>query len=252
MNLPSLPKLDKFFMKSLPNFLFLDLDDTILDYTTPGERCWKELCTSFAPRIGTLSADQLLAAIRRSGDWYWSDPERLRLGRLDLKSARREVVAGAFRQLQIDHLELSEELADSFTTLREEMIQPFPGAVEALRTLHDRGIHMGLITNGRSEFQRAKINRFELAQYFEFILIEGEFGAGKPDPRVFQYGLDQFCASPAQVWMIGDDLEFDMRPAQGLGIGTVWVNHADETLPADGSIQPMWTILSLAELIEGQ
>jgi putative hydrolase of the HAD superfamily len=237
-------------MRSLPGFLFLDLDDTILDYTTPGERCWKELCTSFAPRAGTLSAEQLRDAIRRSGDWYWSDPDRFRLGRLDLKSARREVVAGAFKAMNVDNRELSEELADSFTTLREEMIQPFPGAVETLRALHDRGIRMGLITNGRSEFQRAKISRFELAQYFEFILIEGEFGAGKPDERVFQHGLEQFNISPGQVWMIGDDLEFDMRPAQGLGIGTVWVNHANETLPADGSILPTWTILSLADLIE--
>jgi putative hydrolase of the HAD superfamily len=239
-------------MRSLPDFLFLDLDDTILDYTTPGERCWKELCTSFAPRVGSLSAEQLLAAIHRSGDWYWSDPERFRLGRLDLKSARREVVAGAFSQLQIDNHELSEELADSFTTLREEMIQPFPGSVETLRILHDQGIRMGLITNGRSEFQRAKIRRFKLEQYFEFILIEGEFGVGKPDLRVFKHGLDHFCASPEQVWMIGDDPEFDMRPAQGLGIGTVWVNHADESLPDDGSITPTWTIYSLTELLEGQ
>jgi FMN phosphatase YigB (HAD superfamily) len=50
--------------------------------------------------------------------------------------------------------------------------------------------------------------------------------------------------------MIGDDPEFDMRPAQALGLGTVWVNHADESLPADGSIQPTWTIRALTELIE--
>jgi len=94
-----------------------------------------------------------------------------------------------------------------------------------------------------------KVRRFELEQYFDFILIEGEFGVGKPDLRVFKHGLEQFCASPTQVWMVGDDLEFDMRPAQKLGLGTVWVNHANERLPADGSIQPTHEICSLAELI---
>jgi putative hydrolase of the HAD superfamily len=109
---------------------------------------------------------------------------------------------------------------------------------------------MGLITNGNAEFQRPKIRRFELEQYFDFILIESEFGVGKPDLRVFRYGLEKFGASPAQVWMIGDDLEYDMHPAQTLGMDTVWVNHADESLPADGSITPTWMIYSLAELIE--
>src|SRR5512142_938914 len=147
-------------MKSLPDFLFLDLDDTLLEYEASGERCWKNVCASFAPRLNNISPEQLRAAIKQSGNWFWSDPERLRTGRLDLKSARRQVVAGAFEQLKIDDRLISEELADSFTTLREEMIQPFPGALETLQALQDQGIHMGLITNGRSEFQRAKICRF--------------------------------------------------------------------------------------------
>jgi putative hydrolase of the HAD superfamily len=202
--------------------------------------------------LDSISPEQLLAAIKESGHWFWSDPERHRTWRLDLKGGRRLVLARAFDHLQIDNPKISEEIADSFTILREEMIQPFSGSVETLRKLHNRGIHMGLITNGNSEFQRAKIRRFELEQYFDFILIESEFGVGKPDPRVFKYGLEQFGASPEEVWMVGDDLEFDMRPAQELGMGTVWVNHANESLLADGSIKPTRIICSLAELIEDE
>ncbi len=237
-------------MTSLPDFLFIDLDDTILDYTASGERCWERVCASFAPRLDNISPEQLRAAIKQNGNWFWSDPERHQKWRLDLKAGRRLVLARTFDQLQIDDREISEEIADSFTTWREEMVQLLPGAVETLQALQKRGVHMGLITNGNAEFQRPKIRRFELEQYFDFILVESEFGVGKPDKRVFKHGLDCFGISPAQVWMIGDDLEFDMRPAQELGIGTVWVNHANESLPADGSIQPTRIICSLAELIE--
>lgn len=235
---------------NLPAFLFLDLDDTILDYSAPGERAWESICASFAPRLD-LNPEQLLNTIKQNGNWFWSDPERHRKWRLDLRGARHLILARALNQLQIDNSSIGDKIADSFTTLREEMVQPFPDSVETLRTLHKRGIHMGLITNGNPEFQRVKIRRFALEQYFDFILIEGEFGVGKPDPRVFKHGLEQFCVSPGQVWMVGDDLEFDMRPAQGLGMGTVWVNHADESLPADGSIQPTHEIRSLPELLEG-
>jgi putative hydrolase of the HAD superfamily len=82
------------------------------------------------------------------------------------------------------------------------------------------------------------------------ILIEGEFGVGKPDSRVFKHGLERFGASPAQVWMIGDDLEYDIRPAQELGMDTVWVNHAKIDLPGNRPVTPTRTIYSLAELIE--
>jgi putative hydrolase of the HAD superfamily len=237
-------------MRSLPDFLFLDLDDTILNFTAPGRKCWESLCSSFAPRLAPVSADQLLAAINQSADSFWSDPERHRTGRLDLKRARRLVVAGAFRQLCIDQPAIGEELADAFTTLREEVVRPFPGSIETLQGLRARGLHMGLITNGRAEFQWAKLRRFNLKQYFDFILIESEFGVGKPDARVFRYGLEQFGASPEQVWMIGDDLRYDIRPAQELGLGTVWVNHARIDLPAHISIPPMRTIYSLADLLE--
>ncbi len=238
------------YMGTLPEFLFLDMDDTILDYSAPGEKCWENLCLAFAPQLDGLSPDQLLAAINRSREWFWSDRERYRRWSLDLRSARRLVLARAFEQLQIDNPRISDEIADSFTTQREEMVQPFPGAIETLGILRDRGIRMGLITNGNAEFQRAKIRRFGLEQYFDFILIQSEFGVGKPDQRVFQHGLECFGVPPAQVWMIGDDLEFDMRPAQALGLGTVWVNHARESLPADGSIRPTRIICSLAELKE--
>ena len=237
-------------MKSLPDFLLLDLDDTILDYTAPGERCWEKLCVSFAPKVDPISAEQLWAAIDQSRQWFWSDPERYRRWSLDLKSARRLILARAFSLLQADNLKVSEEIADAFTTLREEMVQPFPGSVETLRTLHDRGIHMGLITNGSAEFQRAKVRRFELEQYFDFVLIEGEFGVGKPDPRVFKHGLDQFGAPPEQAWMIGDNLEFDIRPAQELGMDTVWVNYARNSLPDNSPVQPTRMIYALTELIE--
>ncbi len=237
-------------MQSLPDFLFLDLDDTILDYSAPGERCWENLCASFAPRLDHVSPEQLLAAIKRNGNWFWSDPERHHTWRLNLRAARRLVLARTFDELQVKDLKISEELADSFTTLREEMVQLFPGSVETLQKLRDQGICMGLITNGNAEFQRPKIQRFELEQYFDFILVESEFGVGKPDLQVFKHGLELFGVSPAQVWMVGDDLEFDMRPAQRLGMGTVWVNHAQESLPADGSIKPTRVICSLAEFIE--
>jgi putative hydrolase of the HAD superfamily len=235
-------------MKSLPRALLLDLDDTILSFSAIGDRCWENLCISFALRLGHISPDELLTAINQSRNWFWSDPDRHRQGRLDLTSARRRIVRIAFEQLQLNDYVIGDELADSFTTMREELVQPFPGALETLQAFQRQGVHMGLITNGDASFQRSKIHRFNLERYFDVILIENEFGVGKPDKRVFLYALERLSVTSMQAWMIGNDLEYDIRPAQELGMAAVWIDCAKTGLPPDSSVVPSWTTSSLAEL----
>jgi putative hydrolase of the HAD superfamily len=233
---------------SLPSFLLLDLDDTILDYTSVRDDCWKQLCTSFAPRIGDIQPDTLYSAINQTADWYWSDPERHRRGRLDLKTSRRQIVRMTLERLHLDNDPVGDELADTFTILREEQVQPFAGAIEALREFQQHGIRMALLTNGNACFQRMKIQRYNLERFFELIVIESEFGTGKPDPRVFLYALERLDASPSQAWMIGDDLRRDIQPAQELGLATVWVDYACTGLPGNSPLIPTWSVNSLAEL----
>jgi len=143
-----------------------------------------ELFIEYALRLG-MSVEQLSTTHQQVSGWYWSDAERNRLGRLDLRAARRQVLKLVLARLDIDRPALGDEMADAFTLRRELLFKPFPGTIETLKELQRHGIRMGLLTNGNSEFQRSKIQRFDLARYFEVIIVEGEFGVGKPDQRVF-------------------------------------------------------------------
>ncbi|HUI27661.1 MAG TPA: HAD family hydrolase [Candidatus Kryptonia bacterium] len=236
-------------MNGLPGVVLLDLDDTIVRFSAAGDECWDVLCSQFAPRLGVRTPD-LRAAVDRSAQAYWSDAERHRVGRLDLRATRRVIVRTALGDLGVADDEIAQELADRFTVEREERVRPFPGAVETLRHLRDHGQRLGLLTNGSSEFQRRKIERFDLGRFFDVILIEGDLGFGKPDHRVFQRALDELGAAPADAWMIGDNLEWDIEPAQQLGILDVWVDHAGSGLPLTSSIAPTHTITGLAALAD--
>src|SRR5262245_16163453 len=140
-----------------PKALLLDLDDTIVALSASATRCWQDLCLRFAPRIDGLQPEQLQSAIEAVARWFWSDAERHRRGRLDLYWSRREIVTRAFADLALDAPLLAEELADAFTAEREAAIEPFPGALDALRTLRSRIPLLALVTNGDSAFQRKKI-----------------------------------------------------------------------------------------------
>ena len=232
-----------------PEAILLDLDDTILVHGAVADNCWKNLCYRFAPRIEELEPDRLLNAINEARDWYWSDPERHRKGRLNLFVARRELVSLAFSNLGIDNTDVADQLADTYSTEREEAIVPFPGAIDALKHFRNHGIKLALVSNGSSEVQLKKVERFNLASYFNCIIIEGEFGVGKPDKRVFLHALGKLRVSPEKAWMVGDNLEWDVAGAQKAGIFAIWVDWRGEGLPELSTVEPDRIIRNISELL---
>ena len=234
---------------SLPKAILLDLDNTILALSDSADPCWRRVCEKHASRIDGLTPERLFDAIKESRAWFWEDPQRHHRGRMNLGAARREIVAAAFARLNIEAPDLANEIADAYSVEREEALQPFPGAVEALHCLRDQGVQLALITNGNAETQRRKIDRFELGPLFDCIIIEGEFGVGKPDGRVYLHALTQLNVKPEETWMIGDDLEWDVAAPQRLGICGVWLDFAGSGLPENSPVHPDRIIGSLSELL---
>ena len=236
---------------NLPKVLLVDLDDTILLYDAMAPEAWRQVCDKFAPRIPGVPAQRLRDAFLDASAWYWSDPERNRRGRLNLPATRREIISIAFESLDVSASELVGELADAYDETRTNIIAPTPGAIDALHHLKDKGIKLALITNGASQPQRAKIQRFNLAPLFDSILVEGEFGAGKPDPRVYLHSLEQLEASPSETWMVGDNLEFDVGAPQKLGIKGIWVDGQAGGLPVASSVKPDRIVTRISQLVDG-
>jgi putative hydrolase of the HAD superfamily len=126
----------------------------------------------------------------------------------------------------------------------------FPDAAHALTALRQRGIPLGLVTNGDAREQRYKIERHALAAYFGAIVIEGEFGAGKPDAVVYQTALTALGVAPGpEVWMVGDHLEFDVAGPQRLGIRGVWLDRSGAGVPAGSAVRPDHIVRGLDELM---
>jgi putative hydrolase of the HAD superfamily len=187
-------------------------------------------------------------AIERAREWYWADPDRHRVGRLDLAVARREVVRIALRDLGADDSTLAQQIGDTYHDLRDAGLQPFADAIDTVRWLRSRGCRLALLTNGGGAMQRGKITRFGLADLFDTILIEGEVGFGKPDPRVYARALDSLEVAAADTWMVGDNLEWDVAEPQRQGIYGIWIDVWSRGLPPRHSVRPDRIIRRLSEL----
>jgi len=228
----------------LPPVILLDLDDTILDDTGGASAAWEQAC------IESGAPDGLYDAIRSAGAWFWSDADRHREGRADLGRARRTIVATALERLGLPDDGLSERISTRLNVLRDEAIAPLPGAIEALDELRGRGVRLGLLTNGSARHQRWKIERFALETHFDYVGIEGEVGFGKPEAEAFLRALRALGAAPADAWMVGDNLVFDVGGAQAVGMHGVWVDIRGRGLPEAPVAVPDRIVTSIAELVD--
>ena len=219
----------------------MDLDDTLISAYRRPDLVWRMVCQRFQSELGVLEPDEAARALTRAGQAFWGDPKRHALGRLDPPQARRIIVGDAFEALQGSGRRppsrvVAERMADAFSLQRHRDVRLEPGADAVLVHLRKAGYRLALLTNGTGPLQRAKIERFDLTSRFHHIQIEGEVGVGKPDSAAFSQVFEALnIIDPAAVCMVGDSLEWDVRPARALGCRTV-LYDPDATPGDDGDL----------------
>lgn len=226
--------------------LLLDLDDTLLDYSGGVDQSWREACTTCCAPAG-LDVELLLKAVAETRQWFWSDPTRHREERVNMVRAWQRIAGHALSSLGVACDGLDAAIAREYAARRRAVMQLFPDARETLEHLRRRGVPLGLVTNGDAGQQRDKIERFDLAPYFDVMVVEGEFGAGKPDEAVYRHALGHLGVPARDAWMVGDHLEFDVDGAQRLGLRGVWIDRQGAGL-AGSPVRPYRIIRSLREL----
>ena len=101
----------------------------------------------------------------------------------------------------------------------------FTDAAPLLQALQGR-YRLAVLTNGAPAHQREKLHGSGLATYFEAVVVSGEVGVGKPDPRIFAAALAALAVAPSATVMVGDSIERDIVGAQAAGLRAVWLNRS--------------------------
>lgn len=235
----------------LPTAILFDLDDTLISAHLHPREAWTRALQSLDGLPGDPMAEDAATAIHTSAKWYWSDAERHRVGRLDILTARKTILTRAFKEIGwTEDEDLIDRLGSHFTEQRTNDTKLFPDAVETLDGLAQRGVRLGLITNGNAIEQRAKVDRFELARHFHHIQIEGEVGFGKPEERAYAHALEKLGTPVEETWIIGDNLDWEVVVPQRLGFYSIWRDPIGKGLPDGSEAKPDRIVTRLAELLE--
>ena len=98
----------------------------------------------------------------------------------------------------------------------------FDDVVAALDALRRAGYRLGVIANQPTQV-RSALERDGLVPYFEVWGVSEDLGLQKPDPALFVHSLETAGVDPDRAAMVGDRLDYDIRPARAAGMRTVWV-----------------------------
>lgn len=237
--------------RALPPAILFDLDDTLITAHAHPREAWRRAIDTLPHRPETLDAESAADAIHAAARWYWSDPVRHREGRLNIRRTRHRIAADGLTKIGISDEALSERLTDHFTAMRDAETVLFPDAVETLVALGERGVRLGLITNGAAAEQRAKVERFDLARHFVHVQIEGEMGFGKPEHQAYVHALSRLGTTAAETWIVGDNLDWEVVVPQKLGFHAIWRDPVGKGLPSGAEARPDRIITRLTELLEG-
>lgn len=125
------------------------------------------------------------------------------------------------KEFQIKGITWQELLEDYISMFKNNCI-PFPNLIPVLEALKGKDLQLGIITNGKGQFQMDNIRALGIEKYFDIILVSEWEGIKKPDPRIFMKAMAQLNLKAKQCIFVGDHPENDVNAARNVGMIGIW------------------------------
>ena len=219
--------------------VFLDFDDTLHDFTGAYRGALLQAVGAVCLAAGP-SCDPARLAERCAAAWaeIWERFVRGEIGETSLW-AERSACALTLAGMAPDP-SLAAAVHTGYLAGMDAGLRLYPETSAALGLLREARPQpvVGLLTNGPALTQRERLARLGLAGHFRPLVISGELGCAKPDPRFFKTALDQAGVHPRSAVMIGDHPVADVAGAQRVGLRAIWLNRGSAPWPADAGSAP--------------
>lgn len=105
--------------------------------------------------------------------------------------------------------------------------------ISILELAKKNNVKLGVITNGPSKHQWAKVDALGVEKWIprENIIVSGDLGINKPDKRIFEVMQEKLQLGVESLYYIGDSLENDIVGANNAGWKSIWINRYNKEYP---------------------
>lgn len=196
--------------------ILIDLDDTLADDRLATEQAIAALWRSRAPGVNAPDLSSRWLSIT---DKHW---RRFRAGETTLQGQRRDRLAELFgvRFTQTK----ADQVFDEYLFHYERSWTLVAGAAEFFAATAT--LPKVIVTNSEIKQAARKVARLAIGSHFVGLVTPEVAGVPKPKPEIFTHALGLLGLPPSDCMMIGDNLEYDVRPAQALGMAAFHVRSA--------------------------
>ena len=220
-------------------YLFLDLDDTILDFQKAEALALSKTLRSF----GLEPTEVVLKRYNLINKAHWEALERKEL-------TREQVLVGRFHVLfeemgiTVEPVSVARAYEDNLSIGHYFL----PGAEEAVEALSKK-YKLYLASNGTAKVQAGRLKSANISRFFQEVFVSQELGANKPSLEYFEKCFARIPGfEKAKAIIVGDSLTSDILGGQNAGIATCWVNPHHK--PRREDIRVDYEIEALSQLEE--
>ncbi|WP_314086471.1 HAD family hydrolase [uncultured Gemella sp.] len=206
--------------------LVFDVDDTLYEQIVPFENAYKSLFDM------DIDIEKFYLLSR-----YYSDVkfEASRNGEMTMDEYHIYRIQEAAKDLGVC---LTAEQALSMQKeykKNQQKLQMSNTTISILELAKENNVKLGIITNGLSEHQWAKIKALGIESWIsrENIIVSGDYGINKPDVRIFEIMQEKLQLPNASLYYIGDSIENDIVGANNADWKGIWINRYKRKLPED-------------------
>ena len=226
-------------------FLFLDLDDTILDFQKAEHIALSKTLESF----GLNPSEEVLKRYNLINKAHWEALERKEL-------TRDQVLLGRF-QVLFEEMGITVEPVAVARAYEDNLSIGhwfLPGAEEAVEALSKK-YKLYLASNGTAKVQAGRLKSANISRFFEEVFVSQELGANKPSTEYFDKCFARIPGfDKSKAIIVGDSLTSDILGGQNAGIATCWVNPhhkaGREDIRVDYEIEALSQLESLLESLK--
>jgi putative hydrolase of the HAD superfamily len=138
-------------------------------------------------------------------------------------------------------------LAEMYRGISRRRLRLYPHVLEVLDALRPH-FALSVVTDAQSAYAKAEMHQVGLLGYFNPIVVSGDHGFRKPDPRLFQLALDDMGVTAERTVYVGNDMHRDIFGAREVGMRTVMFD-SDQGTTEHLDCVPDYTITDFRELL---
>jgi putative hydrolase of the HAD superfamily len=200
----------------LPEFVYFDLDDTLLNHKKAEQNGLADVHSHFH-EVQAVPLHQLVVTYHHINKRLWEEYSR---GEIDRHILHRRRFEETFLALGIP-AELHEEVGKVYMAYYRKQWEWVDGAKLAYEKIASR-YPVGILTNGFAETQWLKIDQFGFKETTRQIVISEEIGVMKPNSKIFDHATERAGVPRDKILYVGDSLNSDVKGGKAAGWLVAW------------------------------